>query len=1121
MLSEHSRFSRPAVRSIIGLAVALAFVFTSTVPTFAAGGQTGNVSGVVDDQNGKPIANAKTTLASPSGTYTQFTDGAGNFTFLGVAVDTYTISVEAKGFEPLGQAGITVEGGATNNLGTVKLQPTNVPRTIARVTAHSQSSAFQPNQTIPQFTVAGNTMVTAQGKAASSDEHAVLLSVPGFQIDSAGGLILQGSLVDQVRYQLDGIDFTDPGFNTNINADFFNGVGTVQVVPGAGDPSQGNAGAGVVNMVVRRGTYPASGLFDIEADAKPFQHQLNLQYGLASPNGRLSDYFSFFGVRNAYQYGAFGLSAADANALYNRSFRSQNDFVNNLVYRFGKNNSQSLQALYLNDWIQDAGNYGGIQGLGYPFTDSEIPVFFGQYQAFAGISPNCPGSVPPTPTNPQGLAPCPALNSSQYASILGHEQGQAFQTQLLNNNLINETNSSLLKFEYDNQFNSSTYLALRFFHQNNFADSFGNGPELFSFAPILRTEQTAGGSRTGGNFELNKQVNTQNLLTLSGSYSFNRPNFASNSPYVGLYDLGGNGVDFLRPPNPNLPVSGTNPCPITGGCYLQQFFFQNGGTPLVPGMHLSSNELQDTYGMGFRDQIQATDKLRLDLGIRYDLINEGFGNNLFYADENIQAIPGNPSAYYIKNYPFVETPHFLQPRAGASYRIDNNDAVQFSYGRAIILQGLGELASPESQTAYQSFANIPANPNWAGAGDAFIGYPPVGFRNCFPFLPFPIAGIDPLTGQPYAAANSQPSYKGTVAGANPSLVMGRTCRNYAEELYAANDAFYPEVTAVQPGVFNEYDLNFSHQFKNGSALKIAPFYRQGTQVQAITANLIDVNGSFQPGTLTSQSVGVSKTTGISMQFTLPDHPYGLTGFISASYVNELTNTPPGSDNPNGQDFEPLITVQSLTAGNLYRAGFVSPLTATMGLSYKTHSGFRINPVLTANIGYPYGVGLLTPFIYNGRGINVPGTNVTNQYAPNGAVQWVDPANPGSIFSPNIAATRGTPERAAAGAELTKPNVIGNLTIEYSPARTRSTFGVQVLNVFANSYAATGNQPLLINGNYYPVTTGVAAPLTGQNINNTVAPKEVPLRYGAAQPNLPYLLGISTSPFFRFYYQLAL
>ncbi len=61
-------------------AVVLSMTFSSTMPAFAAGGQTGNINGtVVDSASGLPVAGAKVNLVSPSGNYTTQTDSKGVF----------------------------------------------------------------------------------------------------------------------------------------------------------------------------------------------------------------------------------------------------------------------------------------------------------------------------------------------------------------------------------------------------------------------------------------------------------------------------------------------------------------------------------------------------------------------------------------------------------------------------------------------------------------------------------------------------------------------------------------------------------------------------------------------------------------------------------------------------------------------------------------------------------------------------------------------------------------------------------------------------------------------------------------------------------------------------------
>ncbi len=843
-------------RILATFAVVFSLLLASAAPSFAAGGETGNVNGTIHDNTGKVVASATVSLASPSGSFKQQTSAQGTFQFLGVPVDTYTISVQAQGFQPFGQPGITVTGGITTPLGVLALTPTGL-RTIARVTSRSLANAFQPNITIPQFTVSGQTLLATQGKAANSNENAALLAVPGFQLDKnsnasmmmgGGGLILEGSNTDQIHYQFDGVDFTDPGFTRSANNAFFNGISTVQVVPGAGDPSQGNSGAGVVNLVAKRGTYPASGLVDLEALSRPFSHQLNLQYGIATPNSRFSDFVSFFGLNQAFQFGPFGAPAAQTGSPVNGgaslyqtgSYEQSQDFVNNFVYKFGKNNAQSLQALYFNHYDTLYGNPGGLfQGYGN-YANDAISI--------DGLTSSFFGAFAPM---------FPALTASQIQSIIQTDPGQGRNlTGNAANQVLTPDNSTLLKFEYDNAFNATTDLQLRYFVSHVLNGVSFSAPSLFgpgSFAPL--TDQTAGGSRIGSNFELTKQADSHNLLTLSGSFEFNRPNFGTVSPDLGFRVLGPNVALFLKPPNPNAPVGPSNPCPISvadnsTACYLQQYFYTQGGTPPVPNLNLNSYEIQHQYGIGLRDQIQVNSRLRLDLGARYDILNQGFGPNLYNQDENVQPVPGSPSTYFVNNYGFVDKPHFLEPRAAINFRITPNDSVSASYGESINLPGGGEEASPEYfGTDFQKFANIPvcatAAPGNACGGRAtpFFGGASV-FSNpiatpstCFPTIPYPKG----------ANSSTAPSYNGTVA-AGGNLQLGKPCANFAQLLYNAGDAYYPEVTAIQPAVFQNFDFSYSHGFRNGSGLKIEPFYRRGYDVQLTTAPLI-----YNPATGTSRS----------------------------------------------------------------------------------------------------------------------------------------------------------------------------------------------------------------------------------------------------------------------------
>jgi hypothetical protein len=184
-----------------------------------------------------------------------------------------------------------------------------------------------------------------------------------------------------------------------------------------------------------------------------------------------------------------------------------------------------------------------------------------------------------------------------------------------------------------------------------------------------------------------------------------------------------------------------------------------------------------------------------------------------------------------------------------------------------------------------------------------------------------------------------------------------------------------------------------------------------------------------------------------------------------------------------ENFFPSIPPESLALGNLYRVGYLSPFVGALAIQERTRTGWRINPVIYYNHGYPYGSGLITATTVNQKPFNVPNTNITSPAqlgGPPAATQYVDPRNPGSVFTPNIDATRGTPESASAGGILSAARFTPvQLTVEYtSPRNPRAgTVGLLVFNLFNQLYATPA-----LNGRYQPVATGIAAPYSGYSSN---------------------------------------
>jgi hypothetical protein len=109
---------------------------------------TGSIVGTVtSSEGGKSIAGAVISAASPSGSFHGRSDAKGEFTILGVVLDTYTVSVQAQGYQAYTVQGVTVTSDEATRL-TAILAPANHLRTIGVVRARSITSAYQPDQTV-------------------------------------------------------------------------------------------------------------------------------------------------------------------------------------------------------------------------------------------------------------------------------------------------------------------------------------------------------------------------------------------------------------------------------------------------------------------------------------------------------------------------------------------------------------------------------------------------------------------------------------------------------------------------------------------------------------------------------------------------------------------------------------------------------------------------------------------------------------------------------------------------------------------------------------------------------------------------------------------------------------
>ncbi len=173
--------------------------------------------------------------------------------------------------------------------------------------------------------------------------------------------------------------------------------------------------------------------------------------------------------------------------------------------------------------------------------------------------------------------------------------------------------------------------------------------------------------------------------------------------------------------------------------------------------------------------------------------------------------------------------------------------------------------------------------------------------------------------------------------------------------------------------------------------------------------------------------------------------------IGATYISQFGNEPPGA----------FLQPAALALGVVYRSPDLSPFQINAAFNWKNNKGWRINPVIYANSGYPYGGGYYTAVYCTGKPVIVPSTSLSLIYSQTPG--YIDPLDPGTCTKPNIAATRGVAEPGLAGGLLTTPRVDANVTIEYKPPSrglVQSVFGLSISQLVQRDLQRAGGQRLL-------------------------------------------------------------
>ena len=842
-------------------------------------------------------------------------------------------------------------------------------------------------------------------------------------------------------------------------------MGSVQLIPGAGDATHGDTGTGLVLFTAKNGTFPTYLHADVEAQMFPYLHQLGLEWGWATPNQKLSNYAGFIGIRQAFQYGIPGTAANTLGTLgtnaatlgstidpnlvyYSPQFLSSNDFLDNLIWRFGKNNSQKLQFFIQSQTIKQTLDYGGFQFL--PYISGGTTA--GRCAPYPVIGPNGPVNSPQQQYSCDSLLPLFPGQPNTYAFV---SQADSRSSPFL-----------AYKLEYATSLGASSLLTARFWR--TFVGQSQDMPAQGIFA------QPYGGTRTAGQLDGTTQIGSKNLLKYGSIYDWvvpygNRYDFTSYTAFTTPAFV----VTYaITHPNAPLPLPYTytgllpnnNPSAQAG---LEQDFFSPGfcaqlrihtgcgylssyfpGGVRFPFEEDVATVAQQQYGLYLQDTLEMSDRWKAEAGVRLD------GYNF-----QIPTQSGAPASI-----PAAEHQRLYEPHFDASYAPDPRDTLRLGFGHTLSMPLPSLLGADVSRAPYAPFAGIPSYDNSTGKAAQYCG---------------PLAN--------------------------------RLCASYADQLYwLTRDYRFGSSTLEAPLVgatFTNIDVSWAHEFRDGAAMKITPFYRRGYNVIEQTAQILGFNyqtGSPVYGDVQYSNQGIQKATGIEALYT-KELPLGVSMQIGATYISQFGNEPPGA----------FLQPAALALGVVYRSPDLSPFQLNAAFNWKNNKGWRINPVIYANSGYPYGGGYYTAVYCNGIPVIVPSTSLSLIYSQTPG--YIDPMDPGTCTKPNIAATRGVREPGLAGGLLTTPRVDANVTIEYKPPSrglAQSVFGLSIVNLFNETY----NVPV-VNGCYgAPVTTGLTngtAPCTYSTA--PYAPPDV-----SAHSSSPYLTYPNMPPIsFRFYYQVTL
>jgi hypothetical protein len=1009
----------------------------------ATAGTTGGIQGYITDTTGKPLAAVQVSVAAPS-FVTRTTTGANGFYAVnGLPLDTYKLTFSKTGYQPVTIPGATISQDQALRVNGVMQTET---KTLARVTVRGTTSLIQPSQTADTYVVNQTTLSNLNGTPQDPNGFQAFNALPGVTTDNAGYPTIRAGAENDLGYQLDGVDNTDPVTGQFLNAATLNGARSVQISTGGYDVSSGNTNSGVINEVIDRGAYPGSGQATARTMFSTFSHELSFDWGNATPDNKFSYYYSYDGQRDAFEFGDKRTILPVNLAL--EDFFTTNDSILNLFYRFGKDQSNEVQFL--------SNLSGQTLGFGY-LVDGAIAPYgsnnLTEQQGTMNVVDNN-GNFIGVP-----LSDYFELYPGQKAT---HQNIGVADTQTFN--------STIDKLNLKHQFSAASFGEARLTRTSE--NLVSRYPYNFgSFSDHYDDLQTTG---LGFGLDYTNQLSEKHEIGFGADGTYYKNRFSTIFPFFDNIAEPLLDVACLNSSNsPFGPFSGFSDNPNSptggwGGCYIGSLNaalnanapggFGSAGAflPTDPAHAPLNRYISDSahsddpihrYDVFLKDRWQPNQRTTVVVGLRFDKQVYSLPANAAQANTSyvISPDPANPNFPIVTTVPGqpigadVTAPSQISPRLALTYQLNKSNVLRFSFGKNIEFVPL---------QAVESTYGIPASLRNCNIADGcFVPLPGFGTTN-------------------------------HISNLYQQVLLDLTTNNFAP------------YTPVKPQRAVNFDASLEHDFGDGNELRITPYYRKGTDyVVSSSTFLFSLPITHQPvfGPAHEYNAGTNENTGAELAFD-SRREFGLSGSASVTYDNTFANY--------DSDFFPTVNNAAVAAGHMFHVSYVASVTATGNLVWNSRHGLHISATVPYESGYRYGVGkkvYIFQTLDNGKTLPtlVLNTDLSNPNGPGEAYYFTDPANPGTIQQPNITGSRGTPEGDDPGT-LTGPGLATfNMTIsqEFGAGSRPFEIGLRGENLFGNY---TGALP--INNPWY-TNCGLGASCPGSGTNLAAATEPFQYNFG--------------------------